>query len=298
MTQKIAIAVVHGIGKTNPSFKDENDPKKFVGGIAPRLKKAFAKELETISPQADADLIFEPVYWADVLQDFQDELYDRLNIRDRVSQFFGLRDFIFHSLADSVAYQPTFPQPSSEDGGVGDPNIYRNVHEVFAWTLNRLSRRTGTDAPLCIIGHSMGAAIATNYIWDAQKNRFPPNSGDTPLENVATLSALYTFGSQIPFWAMRFSNFGTPPQIPSPTVTTYYPNLTGEWLNFYDRHDLLGYPIRDINDTYRQLVTEQEVSVGGLLKGWNTLSHNEYWTSTDVTHAIARSLARIWKQIN
>ncbi|HEY9880091.1 MAG TPA: hypothetical protein V6D29_16670 [Leptolyngbyaceae cyanobacterium] len=112
-------------------------------------------------------------------------------------------------------------------------------------------------------------------------------------------SSFYTFGSQLPFWALRFKNFGQPIQVPSPKLPIHYSNAKGEWINFYDRDDLLGYPVRNINKAYEAVVTdEQQVSVGNLLTGWNTLSPNGYWESRQVTQAIASSLARLWEQVN
>jgi hypothetical protein len=290
MTQKIAIAVIHGIGKARPEFAEVGHPD-FLSGIAPRLRQAFANELGDRVSDAGSELVFEPVYWADVVQRPQDDLYTRLGI-NQFSQFFGLRGFIFHSLADSVAYQPT-----SSSGN--DPQIYEGIHRIFANSLKILADNAGKKAPLCIIAHSMGAAIASNFIWDAQKNRFSADTRDNPLELGQTFSSFYTFGSQVPFWAMRFSNFGEPIQVPSPQLSVHYPEAKGEWINFFDRDDLLGYPIKNINDHYRAAVTdEQEVSVGNWLTGWNTLSHNGYWKSRQVTRSIGASLARLWRQTN
>lgn len=290
MSQKIAIAVIHGIGKAREEFSDPNDPN-FLSGIVPLIKQVFSDNLKDYVSDASSELIFEPVYWAEVVQEPQDKLFKTLGI-DQFSKFFGLRDFIFHSLADSVAYQPT----SSPDG---EPHIYECIHSTFAKSLCCLANRAGEEAPLCIIAHSMGAAIASNYIWDTQKNRFPASARENPLERGQTFSSFYTFGSQIPFWAMRFKNLGQPIQVPSPELTALYPKVGGEWINFYDRDDLLGYPIKNINDDYKAAVTtEQEVSVGNLLTGWNTFSHNGYWKSRQVTRSIAASLTRLWKQVN
>ncbi|MEO0535322.1 MAG: hypothetical protein AAF215_15805 [Cyanobacteria bacterium P01_A01_bin.123] len=291
MSQKIAIAVIHGIGQAQPDFADPQD-RKFLSGIASRLQKAFSNELKDQMSDAGSELVFEPIYWAEVVQKRQEKLYRNLGV-SKLSRFFGARDFIFHSLADSIAYQPT---SSASDS---DVHIYEDVHRVFGETLSELANKAGENAPLCIIGHSMGAAIASNYIWDMQHNKFPANSNNNPLEQGKTLSALYTFGSQIPFWAMRFEGFGVPIQIPSPELTTHHPNAQGEWINFYDRDDLLGYPIQSINQAYKAAVThEYEVKVGNLLTGWNTFSHNGYWTSKNVTRPIASSLARLWQQVN
>ncbi|MBD2109995.1 hypothetical protein [Nodosilinea sp. FACHB-13] len=289
MTQKIAIAVIHGIGQARPEFADPQHPN-FLSGIAPRLQKEFSQELKDYTSSTEGELVFEPVYWADVVQQPQNELYKELGINN-FSRVFGLREFVFHSLADSIAYQPTAPSDKL--------NIYEEVHQIFAQSLERLANRAGGNAPLCIIAHSMGAAIASNYIWDTQDNEFPSSAKNNPLERGETFSSFYTFVSQIPFWSMRFYKFGVPIQVPSPKLSMHYPKASGKWMNFFSRNDLLGYPIKDINELYKKTVLdEREVQVGNLLTRWNPLCHNEYWKSRAVTQPIASSLASLWRQIN
>ncbi|MBD2258666.1 hypothetical protein [Pseudanabaena sp. FACHB-2040] len=290
MTQKIAIAVIHGIAQANPEFADKQSPN-YVSGIAVRLQREIVRALPGVA-DPDLQLIIEPVYWSPVVQNPQDELFKRLQIRQRLSRFFGLRDFIFHSLADSIAYQPIQPASAAEE------QIYEDIHTRFAETLRRLADQAGERAPLCVIAHSLGSAIASNFLWDLQQGRRPATARDNPLERGDTFTLFYTLGSQIPFWSLRFRNFGTPIQVPSPQLPQIYPNLQGQWLNFYDRNDLLGYPIEGINEEYRQVVKDIEVNVGNLLTRWNTLSHNEYWRSSAVTQPIAQGLANVWRQVN
>lgn len=288
MSQKIAVAVIHGIGKANPEFADKNNPERFAGGIARKLKAQFARLLGEDEQAADSKLEIEAIYWAPVLQDPQDELWRRLQV-DKLSNSFGLREFIFHSLADSIGYQIT---PS-------DREIYDKVHACISETLKTLSGTAGPKAPLCIIGHSLGSAIASNYIWDLQNEHMHIEIGDTPLEQGETLALFYTFGSQIAFWRLRHTDFGTPVTIPSPKFSGHYPNFAGEWINFYDRDDVLGFPIKLINDKYKLAVKEdKEVNAGPLTTNWTPLSHNGYWTDDEVNKPIAETLARMWKSIN
>lgn len=295
MSQKIAVAVIHGIGKASPEFKDKNNPEKFAGGIARKLKSQVAQLLGEDEQQADSKLEFEAIYWAPILQEPEDELWKRLELH-KLSNPFGLREFIFHSLADSIGYQITASRSKPSDVR---SEIYDEVHQEFANTLKELASNAGPEAPLCIIGHSLGSVIASNYIWDLENERMQITVGDTPLEKGETLALYYSLGSQITLWRLRYNDFGTPINIPSPKLSSHYPNLEGEWINFYDKDDLLGYPIKAINDKYRSAVKEDiEVNAGNLLTNWTPLSHNEYWTDDEVTKPIAKALARVWTSIN
>lgn len=286
MSQKIAVAVIHGIGRASPEFADKSNPGKFTGGIARKLRSQVA---ELLGEDGEASrLEIEAVYWAPVLQDLQDELWKRLEIGN-LSNPFGLREFIFHSLADSIGYQIT---PS-------DREIYDQVHQRIANTLKALAESAGPKAPLCIIGHSLGSAIASNYIWDLQNEHTHIEVGNTPLEQGETLALFYTLGSQIAFWRLRHANFGTPVTIPSPKLSKHYPNLVGEWINFYDKNDVLGFPIKATNDKYKLAVKEdREVNAGPPITSWTPLSHNGYWTDNEVTKPIAETLAGMLRSIN
>lgn len=285
MSQKVAVAIIHGIGTAEGDFANENNPKKFAGGIAERLKSRFSELMKEKIEDVEAKLDIKVVYWAPVLQDLENELEKRLEF-DKLSNPLQGRDFICHSLADSIGYQIT---PSHRD-------IYDQVHSTFAATLQKLAENGGEKAPLCVIGHSFGSVIASNYIWDLQHGKANIKIGESPLEKGETLSLFYTLGSQIALWGLRYKDFGTPVTIPSPQLKEHYPNLQGEWINFYDRDDILGYPLKKMNDQYIRAVTaDVEVNVGSPLTNWNPFSHNGYWTDKDVIEPISQALVRVWK---
>jgi hypothetical protein len=288
VSNKIAVAVIHGIGKASPEFKNKDNPEKFAGGIARKLKSQVSELLGEDEQQIDSKLEIEAIYWAPILQDLEDELSRRLELK-KLSNPWGLRDFIIHSLADSIGYQIT---PKHRE-------IYDQVHEVIAETLKELAQKAGRKAPLCIIGHSLGSVITSNYIWDLQNEVMQIQVGNTPLEQGETLALYYTLGSQIALWRLRYTDFGTPITIPSPKLSNHYPNLEGEWVNFYDRDDVLGFPVKAINDKYKAAVKEDvEVNSGNILTNWTPFSHNGYWTDDEVTKPIAMALASMWKSIN
>jgi len=295
MSQKIAVAIIHGIGKANPEFATKSDSENFGSGIVQKLESQVAYLLGEDEQNIKSKLEFEAIYWAPVLQELEDELWKRLELRN-LTNLFGLRDFVFSSLADSIGYQITSSRTS--------PNnlrreVYDEIHKIFADTLKKLANTAGPKAPLCIIGHSLGSVIASNYIWDLQNGLMNIEVGDTPLEKGETLTLYYTFGSQITLWRLRYKDFGTPIQFPAPSLSNHYPHLEGEWINFYDKDDVLGYPIKAINDKYQAVVkADIEVNAGNIFTNWSPLSHIGYWTDDEVIKPIAEALANTWKNVN
>ena len=47
-------------------------------------------------------------------------------------------------------------------------------------------------------------------------------------------------------------------------LAKHYARLTGEWINFYDRDDVIAYPLRSLNPAYKAVITDdREINVGG-----------------------------------
>lgn len=280
MTRKVAVAVIHGIGRQSPNFADR---------VASALNARCRVE-------CGDDIFIRPVYWQPVLQDTQDELWKRL-ISGGAMDFNAVRQLLIDFFADGIAYQIT----------PGDREVYDSVHSAFASTLRQLAIEAGADAPLCIIAHSLGTVIASNFIYDLQTERRRPiisdevraQMDDTPLEKGETLALLYTLGSPLALWSLRYREFGRPVIIPDPLLTTHHPAVSGEWVNIYDRDDIIGFPLKTLNDRYAQVVARDvEVNVGGIVTNWNPASHLDYWTDGDVITEMSAGIIRLWHTIN
>ena len=289
MPIKIAAAIIHGIGEQKQDF---------AVGMINEVTKRFSDLIKYQSPNPAGELVMVPVYWAPVLQDEENTLWNRLR-KGGDLDFVGLRRFMVNFAADAIAYQPA---PKERDA-------YDKIHVKVAQALRQLATDAGPDVPLVMIAHSLGTVIVSNYLYDLQRDTrkkliprvIRKEMGDTSLERGETLTSVYTFGSPIALWSLRYEDFGRPITVPSPKLATNHPGLekASEWINFYDKDDVIGYPLRQLNDAYRAAVTEdRQVNAGGLLSSWNPLSHNGYWTDNDVTKPIAAGLARVWRRAN
>lgn len=213
----------------------------------------------------------------------------------RKLRYSRLRRFVLEFLADAVAYQPTKIENQN----------YDKVHALLAKSMQRLREKAGEKAPLCVISHSLGTIIASNYFYDLQYKQ--ENIGmetkcctsHNAIEQCQTLTLFYTLGSPMAMWSLRYIDFGSPIAVPSPLVQQYYPNLKGEWLNFYDKDDILAFPLKGINEAYNQAVTEDvQVNAGGIFTSWNPLSHLKYDSEKEVILPIVNGLVRTWKKVN
>lgn len=289
MTTPIAVAIVHGIGNQRENFADE-----FMMLLANRFSK--------VVNNANAELIFEPVFWAQHLQDIEAELWRRVTANDLPLGWKNTREIVMlQFVGDGIAYQPSLTRR----------DIYDLIHGVFADALHQLAIRAGETAPLCIIAHSLGTVIASNALYDLQEDRNRPADhrlisdsvrkriGAAPLEWGETLTNLYIMGSPLAMWALRFEDFGQPIKMPHPKLHDHYPDVTPEWINYFDKDDVIGFPIKTLNAAYQQTVTaDVEINVGRPPGSWTPYSHLNYWKDDKLITRIATSLAATWRQVN
>jgi len=157
---KIAVAIIHGIGAQKPNFAEP---------MRKELTKRFAALIEGLATRPAAELVIEPVYWAEVLQAEEDKLWACLATGSRMN-YKALRRFMVNFAADAIAYQPA-PR---------ERNAYEKIHQEFARTLNRLAAAAGAGAPLVVIAHSLGTVIASNFLYDLQKQTKTAGAGFCP----------------------------------------------------------------------------------------------------------------------
>ncbi|MBO9129116.1 chemotaxis protein [Bacillus sp. 165] len=275
----IAIAIIHGIGHDR-NFIDKKKTRELI-------EKYFKQKIKPYTDDPSSQIFTEFVNWENVFQPREDKLFEKAVLQKGLD-YSKLRQLVISYMADAIAYQPV-------EGGRDN---YRRVHQAFGETLKNLSQWAGPDVPLCVISHSLGSVIASNYFYDLQAKR--ETGKDTALEKGETLSLFYTLGTTLPLWSLRYENgLNNPIVVPAPEMKVKHPNLKGEWVNFYDKDDILGYPLKIISDEYEQAVHEDiEVNVGNILTSWNPASHTQYLGDTDVAERIAAGLFQVWCHMN
>jgi hypothetical protein len=278
MKQKIAVIIVHGLGTQKKDYAD-----KFMK----KLRETFSRT----SGIPHEQLAMEAVHWADVFAARESELISS-SIKPYRLRYQHLRQYVIHNLADAVAYQPV----ESEDQN------YEAIHRTISEALHRLALAAGPQAPLCVISHSLGSVIASNFFYDLQfssRGHHLVVDPEAPLERGELLTLFYTLGTTLPLWSMRYRDFDKPIDVPSGQLKHYHDQLLGEWVNFYDKDDILAYPLKSINEAYDRTVRNDiSINVGNWLTCWNPLSHSGYFYSKPILEYIASSLEATWRSVN
>ena len=229
-----------------------------------------------------AEVAWQPIHWADILGPRQVKYLEDAQETNELD-WMGLRRFFVGTLGDAAAYQYV-GRPSSTYSQIHD-RIRDRLGELYADALG------SQTVPLVVLAHSLGAHIMSSYIWDTQHGK--PTGADStssPFERMEWLAGLITFGANIPLFTFAYD----------PVEAIRFPGnaLPGDvaglaaWLNYYDRDDVLAYPLGPTSPSYAAVVDEDiEINVGGFGVSATPLSHGAYWTDNDFTKAVAGFLA-------
>lgn len=265
---RLAVAIIHGIGTQTRAF------------AAPMIAE-LEDRLEDRGHDPD-DVAFQPIHWADILDPRQRAYLDAARAAGPLD-FLALRRYVVTALGDAAAYQ--YVDGPSATYVLIHTRIRERLRDLFVDGLG------SSTAPLVVLAHSLGSHIMSNYIWDTQRAG-PTGAGAAAgaFERFETLAGMVTFGSNIPLFTFARSPV-TPIDFPGPGLTPEM-RARARWLNYYDRDDILGYPLRPTSPGYAAVVhADVEINVGGFGVSATPLSHNGYWTDNDFTRPVADFLA-------
>lgn len=265
MEKDIAVITVHGMGDTNPNYHKELESK---------LRKYVGKNTW------DNKVHLESVYYQDLLQKKQEDYWNEIDDEYNLKWDF-LRKFMLFSFSDAASIEHSLRN---------DMKLYLAVHERIAVAFNKSFEALGRKSkPVIIAAHSLGCEQVSNYIWDSRANLryFSNDQGldeEKKFRRLNTCETLVTTGCNIPIFRAGLDD----PKLFS------RPNSNFKWDNYFDDHDVLGYPIRNMAEGFNvDWISDKNVSIGGLLSGWNPASHGQYWTDKDVLKPIASQISSL-----
>ncbi|MEH8022008.1 MULTISPECIES: hypothetical protein [Rheinheimera] len=282
----LALVTIHGMGETTPDYAD----------------RLFAQLQRTLGTTAE-QLYYNNVYYQDLLQYNEQRVWQAVGSRLR---WRVLRRFMLFGFADAAALEHRKEQPHS---------LYHYAQLKIARALYRAKQQLTNDGKLVMLAHSLGGHVLSCYLWDAQQakagskpaagiwrdiKRYQAGiSGDTPLtdEDIAfirgdAMVALITTGCNIPIFVAAHAM--------EQIIPFTKPNPSFSWHNYYDKDDVLGWPLAELSAEYANLVTDIEINAsagfwGWLSASWNPLSHNQYWQDKTMLEAIVSRLRLLIK---
>lgn len=308
MVQPVAVVFVHGIHTLEP-------------GYHARMQQA----LEAMLPKSVREAVtFRSVYWAGRVRERQKRYLDAVAARDLFDAN-AYRLLVVQGLGDAAAYQKTRSHKNS---------AYYEIQSDVRAVLDDLDSQDLPNRPLVFVGHSLGCHIISSFVWDIntvkhwgdaraanedeQAAKFAEYlKGGSAFRRLDTLAGLVMMGSNMPLFTFTFGPDRIMPITTSRTAdeTPAFPGPSlppetlqqAQWLNFYSRNDLLGYPLKPLNAVYARENRLHDIEVaaeGWWRRGLTTIApvaapavayraHTGYWVSRKVVRQTAGLISRI-----
>ncbi|MBZ9613322.1 hypothetical protein [Rheinheimera maricola] len=280
--KSVALVTIHGMGETQPDYAEK---------LFTQLQKSLA---------ADATQLYcGTVFYQDLLLYNEQRVWQAVGHRLRWSK---LRRFMLFGFADAAALEHRKEQPHS---------LYHYSQLKIARALYLAKQQLTADGKLLLLAHSLGCHVLSCYLWDAQQARAGVKpaagiwqdikryqagiSGDSPLteQDIAflrgdRLQALLTTGCNIPIFVAAHAM--------EQVIPFNKPNSDFIWHNYYDKDDVLGWPLGDLSTGYAALVKDIAINAnssvwGWLAASWNPLSHNQYWQDKNIVSTLVTLMA-------
>lgn len=261
--KKIAALVVHGMGDQDPEFA-----KKFTAHVL--------KVVDDLGWQSER-IAMVPLYWANVTQPRQDEYY-RAARDTKTLKWKAVRKFVVNGFGDATAYQRVI-------GG----GTFEKIHERVRATMSELYDDIGQqELPLVVIAHSLGGHIMSRYIKGLQGDDILLGSlPSSSFERFRTHAGMLTFGCNIPLFTFAY-DVVQPIEFPGADLDERV-RRRAKWRNYYDKSDVLGWPLKPLSRGYMHVVdADIALKIGG-----GPWSHSKYWGDDDFIDAVADYLRTI-----
>ncbi|WP_251359944.1 hypothetical protein [Kangiella sp. TOML190] len=267
--KRLAVAIIHGIGSEKEFYSVE-------------FKHRVVEEYVKGDPnnRLEDDLLFHEIYWGDLVKDDHGELLEQLDYKKELT-YKDLRNIFVDFIRIGMSYA------KSDESG-----LYDAIHERIKSSMKKFASHRNVDqddTPLVIMAHSFGSVIMSDYISHLQNN----DSGLSNFEGFKTLAGIISFASPLSIYSAQSGDFEKPINKVGSQLEEGLKDRA-KWLNFYDKDDVIAYPLKNANEAYNQMVDEDlEINVGSAATSWNPACHTGYWEDKDFIKPVAKYFAEV-----
>ena len=263
MSKKIALVTIHGMGTQEDNYYED---------LEDRIVKEFG------STVFDSDIELSSVYYQKEFQDNQKRVWDDMQAFPLDNPL--MRKFMLYSFGDAGSLEHSYHH---------EKTTYLDVQRCIRSALDDAYVGLGRQAkPVVVIAQSLGCQVLSNYLWDAQHNKgIFAEPGDAisaeqdSFRRLETCKYLITTGCNIPLFVAGLDK----------VECFARPNPSFTWHNFYDKDDILGWPLSPLSPSFRDMVDlDEDVNAGSPISSWTPFSHTKYWTDNSVLKHLFRQL--------
>lgn len=262
--KRLAIAVIHGLSSEDEFYSVE---------LKHRITEQYLKSGEGHTHFED-DLLFHEIYWGDLLKQEMESFRKKANYKKDLT-YQNLREILTDTQVLSLLYVP-------------GTAFYQAINNRIKDGLRKFSAHSRVDSehtPLVILAHSYGAVMMSDYIRKMQQD----SQQRSNFESMKTLAGYVTFGNPMALYSLNNVNseLGMPFNIVGEALAPHLQKLA-KWYNFYDKDDIIAYPLKGISEQFDQYVhADIEINVGNATTSWNPACHTGYWEDKDFFRPVA-----------
>jgi hypothetical protein len=266
--KRLAIAVIHGLGSDEEFYSVElkhRITEEYVNGAEGRLED---------------DLLFFEIYWADLVREELQAFREKANYKGDLA-YQNLRQIMTDTQALSLLYRPGTEAYEAINNRIKDGMRKFASHR----------RVIPEETPLVVLAHSYGGVMMSHFIKSMQDHE----SDLSNFETMKTLAGYITFGNPQGIYAMDglHSELGHSCKITGSALPDDL-KKRARWYNFYDKDDIVAYPLKGLSDDYNAHVDgDFEINVGSAATSWNPACHTGYWEDKDFYKPVAEFIGEL-----
>lgn len=267
MSRAVGVLIVHGCA----------EPTR----IATDFAACIEQRLSWLGVPADR-VAWRDMGWSGLLSQDEHRLLSMFE-QGTLSPALDARRESLQRIGGMLAYQQSMASRTS---------LYDAIHAMMLSHLRALHLQLdGRDRPLVVIAHGLGSAIVSDHLWDLQTGR---RRADTAFARLETMTGFVTVASVIPLLTMTLQRVEGV-VFPSPELPPHLESAV-RWLNFYDKADAYGWPLRPLSDSYAAAVHEDR-AIDASMSGHSGAQHTRegYWTSAEVVEPTAAIIRRAFE---
>lgn len=261
MNKSIAVITLHGMGEEKSDYFE---------GLKKKLAYKLKRDWEKVA--------FIPIQYQPILQKNQERVWQRMNKYPLDGAM--LRRFLLFGFSDAGSLEYSARSRTSDQ--------YIQVQlEIIGALDDAYSQLGDCHKPVVIIAQSLGCQVMSNYIWDFQHgkgvfNGFEPDASEDMRRMRRLESCVYflTTGCNIPMFVGGLD----------PIRPIQKPCNEFIWENYFDKDDVLGWPLSPLSDEYDALVKDYSINSGSVFTSWTPLSHGQYWTDKNVIKPLVKRI--------
>ncbi|MCC6369976.1 MAG: hypothetical protein IT236_03105 [Bacteroidia bacterium] len=262
MSKKIIILTIPGIGTKE-------------SGYSRNLEDGIIKYSKNTPLAGNFRLLEARPFSIAEIDENQRATFERLDTANNLGGILSFRRFVMEAFGDGVTFEREANALNSS---------YRKIHKHIKNKVEEINvlAQEFPDSKIVIVAGSLGAHVLSTYIWDADHNSgIFEEVPATANNNLRNLSFLATIGCNIPLFVSGLS------EDKIIAIDKRNPDFT--WDNYFDSDDVLGWPLKQLSNSYNNLVTDYQIQTG-LYVG----SHVKYWGDKNFTKPFTKKLVDLY----